>query len=162
MRTLYIFTFVIVTFLSVDALPYDKSKVHTIPLKPKSITRRRLFGTPQNFDTQFDAGSGDLFVFVKNRGSSACDDKPKYDSDIDTSFSPIDGKDFSVEYADSTEANGNLAKTTIVIADSSVEEQVINEISDDFEHPYEGITGMAFSVTSENEQSTPTIHESHK
>jgi hypothetical protein len=184
MRALHIFTFAIAIFLSVDALPYDKPNVHTIPLKPKSITRRRLSrraigsmpveeeqpdvayfgqitfgtGTPQNFDIQFDTGSGDLFVIGKDCGSPACEDKPKYDSDLDTSFTLIDGKDFSVEYADGTEANGNSAKTTIVIAGISVEAQefgVVNEITDDFEHPYEGIMGMAFSEASDNEQTTP-------
>src|SRR5215469_10185178 len=115
MRALHIFTFAIAIFLSVDALPYDKPNVHTIPLRPKSIARRRLSrraigsmpvseeqpdvayygqitfgtGTLQNFDIQFDTGSGDLFVFGKNCDSPACDDKPKYDSDQDTSYSPI-------------------------------------------------------------------------
>ncbi|CAG8777390.1 11641_t:CDS:1, partial [Racocetra persica] len=121
MRALHIFTFAIAIFLSVDALPHDKPNVHTIPLKSKSITRRRYSrraigsmpvdreqpdvayfgqitfgtGTPQNFDIQFDTGSGDLFVIGKNCDSPACDDILKYDSDLDTSFSPIDGKEFS-------------------------------------------------------------------
>uniref|UniRef100_A0A1D1ZJ02 Aspartic protease n=1 Tax=Anthurium amnicola TaxID=1678845 RepID=A0A1D1ZJ02_9ARAE len=184
MRALHIFTFAIAIFLSVDALPHDKPNVHTIPLKPKSITRRRLSrraigsmpvdeeqpdvayfgqitfgtGTSQNFDIQFDTGSGDLFVFGKGCDSPACDDKPKYDSSLDTSYSPIDGKDFSVEYADGTEAKGDSAKTTIVIAGISLEAQEfgeVNEITDDFEHPYEGIMGMAFSDASDNEQTTP-------
>ncbi|RIB27007.1 aspartic peptidase domain-containing protein [Gigaspora rosea] len=184
MRALHIFTFAIAIFLSVDALPYDKPKVHTIPLKPKSITRRRLSrraigsmpvseeqpdvayygqitfgtGTPQNFDIQFDTGSGDLFVFDKNCDSPACDDKPKYDSDADQSFSPIDGKDFVVEYADGTEIKGNSGKTTIVIAGISVEAQefgLADEVSDDFKHQYEGIMGMGFSELSDNEQTTP-------
>lgn len=185
MRALHIFTFAIAIFLSVDALPYDKPNVYTIPLKPKSITRRRLSrraigsmpvsqeepdvayfgqitfgtGTPQNFDIQFDTGSADLFVFGKNCDSPACDGKPKYDSNLDTSFSPIDGKDFEVEYADGTEAFGDSAKTTIVIAGISVAAQefgVVNDISDDFgEHPYVGIMGMAFNEASENEQTTP-------
>ncbi|CAB4380308.1 unnamed protein product [Rhizophagus irregularis] len=184
MRALHIFTFAIAIFLSVDALPYDKPNVYTIPLKSKSITRRRLSrraigsmpvnqeepdvayfgqitfgtGTPQNFDIQFDTGSGDLFVFGKNCGSPACEDKPKYDSGLDTSFTPIEGKDFEVEYADGTGATGDSAKTTIVIAGISVDAQefgVVNEISDNFEHPYVGIMGMAFSDASQNEQTTP-------
>lgn len=184
MLALHIFTFAIAIFLSVDALPHDKPNMHTIPLKSKSITRRRLSrraigtmpveqqepdiayfgqitfgtGTPQTFDIQFDTGSGDLFVFGKNCDSPACEDRPKYDSDLDTSFSPIDGKAFAIEYADGTEAKGDSAKTTIVIAGISVQAQefgVINEISDDFEHQYVGIIGMAFSEASSNEQTTP-------
>ncbi|CAG8787920.1 14429_t:CDS:2, partial [Gigaspora rosea] len=162
-------------FLSIDALPYDKPKVHTIPLKPKSITRRRLSrramgsmpvseqqpdvayygqitfgtGTPQNFDIQFDTGTGDLFVLVK---------LPKYDPGIDQSFSPIDGKNFSVEYADDTDVSGDSGKTTIVIAGISVEAQefgLADKVSDDFKHPYEGVMGMGFSDLSDNEQTTP-------
>ncbi|CAB4439749.1 unnamed protein product [Rhizophagus irregularis] len=166
MRALHIFAFAIAIFLSVNALPYDKPNVYTIPLKSKSITRRRLSrriigsmpvnqeepdvayfgqitfgtGTPQNFDIQFDTGSGDLFVFGKNCDSPACKDKPKYDSGLDTSFKPIDGKDFKVKYADGTEATGDSATTSIVIAGVEVLVQdfgVVSEISDDFkEHPY--------------------------
>ncbi|RIB27015.1 aspartic peptidase domain-containing protein [Gigaspora rosea] len=163
MRALHIFTFAIAIFLSIDALPYDKPKVHTIPLKPKSITRRRLSrramgsmpvseqqpdvayygqitfgtGTPQNFDIQFDTGTGDLFVLVKF---------------------PIDGKNFSVEYADDTDVSGDSGKTTIVIAGISVEAQefgLADKVSDDFKHPYEGVMGMGFSDLSDNEQTTP-------
>jgi hypothetical protein len=116
-------------------------------------------GTPQNFDIQFDTGSGDLFVFGKNCDSPACKDKPKYDSGLDTSFKPIDGKDFKVKYADGTEATGDSATTSIVIAGVEVLVQdfgVVSEISDDFkEHPYVGIMGMTFSNTSQNEQTTP-------
>ncbi|PKY61135.1 acid protease [Rhizophagus irregularis] len=181
MRALHIFAFAIAIFLSVNALPYDKPNVYTIPLKSKSITRRRLSrraigsmpvnqeepdiayfgqitfgtGTPQNFDIQFDTGSGDLFVFGKNCDSPACKDKPKYDSGLDTSFKPIDGKDFKVKYADGTEATGDSATTSIVIAGVEVLVQdfgVVSEISDDFkEHPYVGIMGMTFSNTSQNE-----------
>ncbi|RGB41116.1 aspartic peptidase domain-containing protein [Rhizophagus diaphanus] len=57
------------------------------------------------------------------------------------------------------EATGDSAKTTIVIAGISVEAQefgVVNDIiGDSEEHPYEGIMGMAFSDTSQNEQTTP-------
>ncbi|RIB27009.1 aspartic peptidase domain-containing protein [Gigaspora rosea] len=115
-------------------------------------------GTPQNFDVQFDTGSGDLFVFGKNCDSPACNDKPKYDSGVDQSFSPIDGKNFSVEYADGTKIKGDSGKTTIVIAGISVEAQefgLADEVSDDFKHSYEGIMGMGFSELSDNEQTTP-------
>ncbi|CAG8735567.1 33338_t:CDS:2 [Gigaspora margarita] len=115
-------------------------------------------GTPQNFDIQFDTGSGDLFVFGKNCDSPACNDKPKYDPGVDQSFSPIDEKKFSVEYADGTDVSGDSGKTTIVIAGISVEAQefgLADKVSDDFEHPYEGVMGMGFSELSDNEQITP-------
>src|SRR4051812_48485239 len=43
MYALHIFTFAIAVFLFVDALPYEQPKVHTIPLKMKSIIRRRAY-----------------------------------------------------------------------------------------------------------------------
>ncbi|CAG8756225.1 8154_t:CDS:2, partial [Gigaspora rosea] len=168
-------------FLYVDALPYDKPKVHTIPLKPRSITRRRFSkraigsmqlsvdrgyygqitfgtGTPQNFDILFDTGSGSLFVLDKNCDSPECNDKPKYDPDVDKSFSPIDGKYFFIDYADGSEIKGNSGKTTIVIAGISVEAQefgLADEVSGDFDHPWEGIMGMELIDTSGNQQITP-------
>ncbi|CAG8767234.1 18169_t:CDS:1 [Dentiscutata erythropus] len=97
-------------------------------------------GTPQNFDIQFDTGLGDLFVLSKDCNSESCqNDNPKYDSSLDTAFSPIDGKNFSVEYADGTDVSGDSAKTTIVLAGISLEQQefgVVTEVSDNFEHPY--------------------------
>ncbi|CAG8484372.1 25815_t:CDS:2, partial [Gigaspora rosea] len=184
MRAVHIFTFAIAIFLSVDALPYDKPKVYTIPLKPKSITRRRLSrramgsmpvfqeerdiayygqitfgtGTPQNFNIFFDTGSGDLFVLGEKCDSPACKDKPKYNPKFDESFNQIHEKDFSAEYLDGTEVSGDSGETTIEIAGISVKEQefgLVDKVTDDFNSPYVGIMGMGFSESSENYQTTP-------
>ncbi|KAF0532747.1 acid protease [Gigaspora margarita] len=182
MRVLHIFTFAIAIFLSVDALPYDKPIVLTIPLKPKSITHRRISrraigtmplhqdkayygqitfgtGTPQNFDIQFDTGSGALFVVGKNCTAPACNHMPnKYDPDVDKSFSLIVGKHFGIKYVDGTEAQGDSGKTTIVIAGIPVEAQefgLVDEVTDNFKHSYEGVMGMEISDSSGNQQTTP-------
>ncbi|RIB00004.1 aspartic peptidase domain-containing protein, partial [Gigaspora rosea] len=171
----------IAIFLYVDALPYDKPKVHTIPLKLRSITRRRLSkraigsmplkhdkgycgqitfgtGTPQNFDILFDTGSGALFVMGKNCGTPACNNKPKYDPDVDGSFN-LTGKDeFEIGYDDYTEINGDSGKTTIVIAGISVEAQefgVAYDVSDEFDHPCEGVMGTELIDLSGMQQTTP-------
>ncbi|CAG8829581.1 4177_t:CDS:1, partial [Gigaspora rosea] len=115
-------------------------------------------GTPQNFDIQFDTGTGDLFVFGKNCDSPACKDKPKYNPKLDKSFSPIYDKDFSVEYADGTKVSGDSGKTTIEIAGISVGAQkfgLVDNVTDNFDKPYVGIMGMGFSESSKNNQTTP-------
>ncbi|RIB27019.1 aspartic peptidase domain-containing protein [Gigaspora rosea] len=181
MRALHIFTFAIAIFLYVDALPYDKPKVHTIPLKLRSITRRRISkrakvsmplkhdkgyygqitfgtGTPQNFDILFDTGSGALFVMGKNCGSPACNNKPKYDPDVDRSFNLIEKGDFEIDYASGLEIRGDSGKTTIVIAGISVEAQkfgVADKVSDNYDRPLEGVMGMELIDISGNQQITP-------
>ncbi|CAG8473034.1 10011_t:CDS:1, partial [Dentiscutata heterogama] len=184
MRALHIFTFAIAIFISVDALPYDKPNVLTIPLKPKSITRRRLSkreiaslpltaeqsdvtyfgqitfgtGTPQNFDIMFDTGSPELFVIGKDCNPEECSNDHKYDSALDKSFSLIKENAFIIKYADGTEINGDLAKTTIVIADMLVEQQefgLANKVSGGFNRPFSGIMGMPFGEL--NRYGQPTV-----
>ncbi|CAG8785515.1 9156_t:CDS:1, partial [Gigaspora rosea] len=177
-------------FLSVDALPYDKPKVYTIPLKPKSITRRRLskramrsmplrghsrdyvyygqvtFGTgkQQNFDIQFATGIGDFYVLSEYCVSPACKGKPKYNEQIDSSFVPSFGKNFSIKYPEYTENSGYSGKTTIEIAGLKVKAQEVGLIKNVTEpedyasgwrHPFSGVMGMGFSELSINNQTTP-------
>ncbi|RIB01094.1 aspartic peptidase domain-containing protein, partial [Gigaspora rosea] len=115
-------------------------------------------GHPQHFDIQFDTGTGDLFVFGELCDSPACKDKPKYYPKFDQSFIPMFEKDFSIEYADDTKVSGDSGKTTIEIAGISVESQefgLADNVTGNFNYPYVGIMGMAFSESSENNQITP-------
>ncbi|CAG8505286.1 5952_t:CDS:2 [Ambispora leptoticha] len=182
MHALHIFTLAIAVFLIVDALPYEQSKVYTIPLKKKTITRRRAlrrdvgnvevsqqppdiayfgevtFGDTQTFDIQFDTGSADFFVTSIDCNSPACEVKNKYDPNEDASFVDID-KTFSVDY-DRGSASGQTSGTTsIKIGDFTVEAQefgLADTLSDDFTRDeYDGIMGMALSSASENGQLTP-------
>ncbi|CAG8667400.1 25983_t:CDS:2 [Gigaspora margarita] len=115
-------------------------------------------GTPQNFDILFDTGSGTLFVMGKNCGSSACNNKPKYDPDVDKSFNLTGKDDFEIGYLNDSTIYGDSGKTTIVIAGISVEAQefgVAYEVPDEFDHPCEGVMGMELIDTGPMKQITP-------
>lgn len=151
MHALHIFTLAIAVFLFVDALPYERPKVHTIPLKIKPITRRWAYnvsrratelitldqdrpdlsyfgeitfgtGEPQELNVLFDTGSADLFVIGDECDSPACSRKLKYNSYLDDSYKAIE-LPFHVEYVGSAFAKGSRATTDIKIGSLSVETQ---------------------------------------
>ncbi|CAG8471799.1 6017_t:CDS:2 [Gigaspora margarita] len=117
-----------------------------------------LARAPHRILIQFDTGSGDFFVFGKNCGSPACNNHSKYDPDVDKTFSPINGKNFSIKYADGAEISGDSGETTIIMAGLTIEAQefgLADEVSDNFTHPFEGVMGMGFSKLSVNGQTPP-------
>ncbi|GES79802.1 acid protease [Rhizophagus clarus] len=151
MHALHIFTLAIAVFLFVDALPYERPKVHTIPLKMKPITRRRAYnvsrrateqitldqdqpdlsyfgevtfgtGEPQELYMLFDTGSADLFVIGDECISPACSRKNKYNSYLDDSYKRIE-RSFQVNYVSGAFVKGTCATTDIEIGSISVETQ---------------------------------------
>src|ERR1043166_2866301 len=161
MKVLHVFMLTIAFLLFVDALPYVPSKI-TIPLKEKSITRRRAHkldrrvtknvgvsqdspdlayfgqltfgktGDQQTFDIQFDTGSADLFVLNIGCLSPACANKPQYDQGSDNDYVDLD-KGFEVTY-DEGKAQGWSGTTIVQIGDLSVKQEfgLVDMLTDDF------------------------------
>ncbi|CAB4464264.1 unnamed protein product [Rhizophagus irregularis] len=181
MKTLYVFILAIAVLLYVDALPYIPSKIVTIPLKEKRITRRKprkfdrrdttnvevdqqhpdiayfgeLFFGDSKFDIQFDTGSADLWVIDDACLSPACDDKNRYDPETDEDFQDLH-ENFNAEYDKGT-VTGTQGTTIVQIGDLSIRQKfgLAVTLTNDFQRDeFDGMMGMAFNVASQNDQIT--------
>ncbi|KAI0811374.1 eukaryotic aspartyl protease [Xylaria sp. FL0064] len=104
---------------------------------------------PQNLMLDFDTGSADTWVFSKELSSSEEEGHNVFDPEKSSTFEPLSGKSWKIEYGDGSYASGNCGADTLTVGGLSVKKQTIEtagKLSDQFvSNTGDGLLGLAFS-----------------
>ncbi|KAI0206854.1 eukaryotic aspartyl protease [Astrocystis sublimbata] len=104
---------------------------------------------PQTLMLDFDTGSADLWVFSNALASGEEKDHNVFDPKASSTWGPMPGKTWKIEYGDGSNASGECGKDTLALGGLSVEKQTIEiakKLSDQFvSSTGDGLLGLAFS-----------------
>ncbi|KAL1708489.1 aspartic peptidase domain-containing protein [Schizophyllum commune] len=116
---------------------------------------------PQSFRIDFDTGSADLWVPSKSCTSDDCADKSKFDPSASSSNKQQPGN-FSINYADGSNVQGDIFTDTVNAAGIEVKDQyfsAVDSVSSTLgDEAIDGIMGLAFPRISNLAQDPFFVH----